>query len=456
MCKFLGKLFGSSGVRGISNKELSPNEIMKIGQSIVAEEGEGEVLIAHDTRTSKEIFFNAITSGLLSGGAEIKVLGLATTPSLAYLTKELSVKYGIMITASHNPPQYNGIKVFDNDGIAYDDSKENRIEDIYFSEKFRLVSWDEIKNVSEYRHKLEDYIELISTSVEFHNKWNIALDIGCGASCFLAPRIIKNLNLNFMSINAQPDGFFPGRLSEPTETSLEDLSNIVKELDFDLGIAFDGDADRVAFIDEKGHFISMDKALAAYSAYLVEKEGGNIVVPIDTSSCVDEAVLKKGGKVIRTGVGDSKVAKGLKKHSAIFGGEVSGAWINPKFHFCPDGILSGILFLKAVEEDGRSISDFVSEIPSYPIVRTKVKCQNTLKNKIMNKVYERITKPFQNITEILTLDGVRVSTEDGWLLIRPSGTEPTIRVVAEAKNMKLSKKYLDIGLNIIKEILKGI
>ncbi|KON28002.1 hypothetical protein AC481_03005 [miscellaneous Crenarchaeota group archaeon SMTZ-80] len=452
----MGKLFGSSGVRGISNKELSPNEIMKIGQSIVAEEGEGEVLIAHDTRTSKAIFFNAITSGLLSGGAEIKVLGLATTPSLAYLTKELSVKYGIMITASHNPPQYNGIKVFDNDGIAYDDSKENRIEDVYFSKKFRLVSWNEIKNVEEYSHKLEDYIELISTSVEFHNKWNIALDIGCGASCFLAPRIIKNLNLNFMSINAQPDGFFPGRLSEPTETSLEDLSNIVKELDFDLGIAFDGDADRVAFIDEKGHFISMDKALAAYSAYLVEKEGGNIVVPIDTSSCVDEAVLKKGGKVIRTGVGDSKVAKGLKKYSAIFGGEVSGAWINPKFHFCPDGILSGILFLKAVEEDGRSISDFVSEIPSYPIVRTKVKCQNTLKNKIMNKVYERITKPFQNITEILTLDGVRVSTEDGWLLIRPSGTEPTIRVVAEAKNIKLSKKYLGIGINIIKEILKGI
>jgi phosphoglucosamine mutase len=454
--KFLGKLFGSSGVRGISNVELTPNEIIRMGQSIVTEEGDGEVLIAHDTRTSKEIFLNAMISGLLSCGAYVKVLGLATTPSLAYLTSKSSAKCGVMITASHNPPQYNGIKVFNNNGMVYDDLKENRVEDIYFSGKYKLVTWNKIKNVTECEYELEDYIELISNAAEFNRKWNIALDIGCGALGFLAPRIIKNLNLNSIFINAQPDGFFPGRFSEPTENSLKDLSNIVKALDLDAGIAFDGDADRVAFIDDRGNFVSMDKALAAYSAYLVEKDGGIIVVPLDTSLCVDDAVIEKGGKVVRTGVGDSKVAKGLKNHNAIFGGEVSGAWINPKFHLCPDGILSAILFLKAVEESEMNISEFTSEIQSYPILRTKVKCPNILKGEIMKSVNEKIAKEFQNISEILTIDGVRISTEKGWLLIRPSGTEPTIRIVSEAKNMKLSKEYFDIGLNIIKKILKGI
>ncbi len=452
----MGKLFGSSGIRGISNKNLTPDLAMKIGLSIVTEGGTGEVLIAHDTRISKDMFLSAMTSGLLSAGAKVKIIGLATTPTLAYLTKKLGASYGIMITASHNPPQYNGIKIFDQDGIAYDEFRENRIENILFSGSFQRVSWNRINPSYRCEYEIEKYKTLISEVTKFEKEWNIAVDFGCGASCLIGPRIFKELGINIVPINAQPDGFFPGRSPEPDQDSLIELCMIVKELKMDGGIAYDGDADRFAIVDETGNFLIMDKALARYSAYLVEKEKGNIVVPIDTSLCVEEAVTEKGGKIIKSGIGDSKVAKAIIENKAIFGGEVSGAWINPKFHFCPDGILSSVLFLKAVEENEETISKYVSKIRTYPTLRTKINCQDELKPDIIQKYNVRITERIPNIKEILTLDGVRITTEDGWLLVRPSGTEPTIRIVSEATKKELSQKYFDIGLDTIKEILKEI
>ncbi len=452
----MGKIFGTSGIRGISNKDLTPELAIKVGLAAVTESGKGEVLLAHDTRTTSQMFLNAIIAGLLSCGADAKILGLATTPCLAYLTKALNAKFGVMLTASHNPPEYNGIKLFDNEGIAYDEVRENRIEDIIFSERFSVrARWDEIGHTRQCEYEVEKYIELISNAVSFKKEWRLAVDFGNGASCKIAPEIFDRVGVDFVSINAQPDGFFPGRSPEPNEDSLKELSSVVEELGLDAGVAYDGDADRMAIIDEGGNFLSMDKALAAYAAHLVEKNKGTVVVPIDTSICVDEAVLEKGGKIIRTGIGDVKVAEATKKHKAIFGGEVSGAWVNQKFHLCPDGVLSSMLFLKAVEEVGKTVSSLVSEIHSYPILRTKVNCPNELKYKIMKELGEKIKGKFADIKEILTIDGVRVSTDEGWLLIRPSGTEPIIRIVSEAKTMKASRKYLKIGEAIIKEILKG-
>ena len=451
----MNRLFGTSGIRGISNKDLTPLLAMKVGLAAVTESENGKALIAYDTRTSSQMFLHAITAGLLSGGVNVEVIGLTTTPALAYLTKILKAKFGVMLTASHNPPEYNGIKLFDNEGIAYNEVRENRIADILHSTNFRFVDWDKIGTSSYIEHEIDRYIEFISNTVEFDKTWQVAIDPGCGASSNIAPAIFEKLNFRFISINSQPSGFFLGRPSEPSEDSLTDLSLITKKLGLDAGIAYDGDADRMAIIDEKGTLVSMDKALAAYSSHLIEKEKGCIVVPIDTSMCVDEAVQEKGGEVLRTGIGDVKVAEVIKKNGAIFGGEVSGAWINPKFHLCPDGILSSILFLKAVEEEQRSVSSFISEINSYPILRTKVNCPNKSKQKTMKLANEMIKKEFSNIKEIQTMDGLRISTESGWLLIRPSGTEPIIRIVSEANTMKIAKEYLEIGEQIVKKASKG-
>ncbi len=360
-----------------------------------------------------------------------------------------------MLTASHNPPEYGGIKLFDKSGMAYDEIRENRIEEIINSKKFRYANWNEIKTSSKCEEEIERYIELISNSVTFDREWKLGVDFGNGASCGIAPEIFRRLNVKLVSINAQPDGSFPGRPSEPIQESLRELSSIVKDLKLDAGFAYDGDADRMAFIDEKGNFLSMDRALTAYASYLVEKERGVVVVPINTSISVDEAIQVKGGKIVRTGIGDVKVAQAVKKHNAVFGGEVSGSWINPNFHLCPDGVLSSILFLKAVEEKSETVSGFTSGIRSYPILRAKINCPNELRGKMMEKISEKIKEKIPDIKKISTIDGVHVSKEDGWLLIRPSGTEPIIRVVSEAKTNKASRKYLDAGVAIVKEVLKG-
>ncbi|MCK5616016.1 phosphoglucosamine mutase, partial [Candidatus Pacearchaeota archaeon] len=263
----MGKLFGTSGIRGVSNKDLKPDLVIKVGQSTVTESGKGVVLVAHDTRTTSQMFLNAIVAGLLSCGAEVKILGLATTPTLAYLTKALNAKFGIMLTASHNPPEYNGIKLFDNTGMAFNEIRENKIEDIFFSGQFRYVDWDNIKTSSQCEDEIEKYIEFISNAVSFDKKWKLAVDFGCGASCHIAPEIFKRLNVDLISMNAHPDGVFPSRTSEPTQSSSKDLCKVVKELELDAGVVYDGDADRMAIIDENGNFLSMDKALAAYTAY---------------------------------------------------------------------------------------------------------------------------------------------------------------------------------------------
>lgn len=247
-----------------------------------------------------------------------------------------------------------------------------------------------------------------------------------------------------ITLNCQPDGFFPGRMPEPSAANLQELMKMVKATGADVGIAHDGDADRMVAIDNVGNLADFDKLLSLIAADI----GGCVVTTVDASSTID-LCLKNDGEVIRTKVGDVHVADAIDKHHASFGGEPSGTWIHPDFCMCPDGILSALRVVSLVQKKG-PLSELLRDVPSFPTLREKINCKESQKDKIMEKVEEEFPQLFADVVEANLIDGVRISMEDGsWILIRPSGTEPYIRITlggrttGEAGNlMKKSKKFM--------------
>jgi len=450
------KLFGTSGVRGIVNVDLTPVLVAKIGLAIVTFSRAEKILVGRDTRVSGLMVENALVSGLLAGGAKIYCLGVVPTPVLAYLTRELEADAGVMITASHNPPQYNGIKIFNNEGVAYNEKSQDEIERIVENENFKLADW---RNIGEalFRNESSLYVETIHKTVKLNRKWHVIVDPGCGATCRLAPALLKRLGCKVTAINAQPDGFFPARDSEPNAESLEPLAKIVKDLGTDVGIAYDGDGDRVAFVDEDGCFVDFDRVLAAYSAYVIRRNFvGTVVTNVEASMCVEKMVEPHGGKVVRTRVGDVYVAEAIKRYDAVFGGEACGAWIHPQFHYCPDGILSSILLLKALEDENKKLSKFVSGASQYQTLRENIACSNEIKCNVMEKVEKGLRSHFPSYRKVSTVDGVRLSLEDGWILVRASGTEPLIRLTVEGESLKAAKEIMEKGVMLVRGFVEEV
>jgi len=451
----LKKLFGTSGIRGLANQEVTAELAAKVGLALASYLNEGTVLIGRDTRTSGSMIEYALTAGLLAGGVSVKKLGIVPTPVLAYLTKRTKADAGVMITASHNPPRYNGIKIFNSDSTALSEHQQREIEEILRNGKFKLTTWKEIKSAIESEALVEYYVDEALENLTLKKAWRIVVDPGCGATFKLAPEIFRRLGCEVRAVNAQPDGFFPGRLPLPDENTLKSLCGVVKELKADLGVAYDGDGDRMVLIDENGSFCSLDRTLASYASYVVEKEGsGKIVTHVEASMCIDRMVERVDGVVIRTKVGDVNIADAIRKHDAIFGGEPCGAWIHPEFHFCPDGILSSVLFLKMLEERGVSLSEALSVVPSYPIFRENVECPNIIKNEAMKKIEEEIFEVFPNLCEKSTVDGVRVTLPNGWVLVRPSGTEPLIRITVEAENREDAEALMGKAKGLVVKAVK--
>ena len=448
------KLFGSSGVRGLVNVDLTPILAAKVGLAVATFSNAKKVIVGRDTRVSGLMLENALVSGLLAGGAKAYCLGVLPTPVLAYLTKKLNADAGLMITASHNPPQYNGIKIFDNNGVAYDEESQSEIERIIEHEGFRLTDWQNVGEVlsSDESHL---YVEMVQKNVKLDRKWHVVVDPGCGATYNIAPALFRSLKCKVTAINAQPDGFFPGRSPEPNVESLESLAKVVRELGADVGIAYDGDGDRVALLDERGEFADFDRILAAYAAYVAKKNHGEaIVTNVEASMCVEKMVRLHGGKVVRTKVGDVYVAEALKRFNAVFGGEPCGAWIHPQFHYCPDGILSSMLLLKALEHENRKMSEFIAEVPQYPILRKNVPCKDEIKYKVMEKFKEGLKFIFPSYKQLSTVDGVRLDVEEGWVLVRASGTEPLIRLTAEGESLKAAENIMEKAVTLVKELVE--
>ena len=435
----MGKLFGSSGVRGLANVDLTPILACKVACAVATHAKAKKAVVARDTRVSGSMLEDALVSGLMSTGTDVLLADMIPTPVLAYAAKALGADVGFMLTASHNPPQYNGIKVFNGDSLSYTDADQDAVERIVADGNFALADWRSLGKTTSIDAS-QVYLSMAKKAVSLKKRWNVVVDPGCGAAFNVAPQLLKVLGCKVTALNAQPDGYFPARKSEPTAESLLDLAQTVKTLHADIGVAFDGDADRVAFVDENGVFVNFDRSLAAYGALALKRNGGGTVVTnVEASMCVETMAEKYGGKVIRTRVGDIYVSEAIKRDGAVFGGEPCGAWVHPQLHLCPDGPLSAALFLAALEVEGKSVSEFIGEVPEYITMRENIVCKNEFKYKLVEQLGSVLKTEFPSYTDFSTVDGARLALKNGWLLVRASGTEPLIRLTVEGESQAAAK-----------------
>lgn len=451
------RLFGTSGIRGKFGSFIDGKLSFNVGKALATSlNGKGNVVIGYDTRTTNELIENAIVAGLLEGGCNVLKLGMVPTPVTGYACKKLNVDAGIMITASHNPPEYNGIKIWNTDGSAYNEEQEKLIEEIIREESYITKPWDEIgyiKNISDIQ---SDYIEELLNLVDIDKKLKVVVDPGSGAGSHLSPLIIRKAGCEVLTLNSQIDGFFPGRKAEPNAKNLKDLMTMVKETNADIGIAHDGDADRMVAIDDEGNMAEFDKLLALISRHLCKDKNSTMVTTVDASLCIDELLEDIEGEVIRTKVGDVHVVQSMNEHDAYFGGEPSGTWIHPDFCMCPDGILSALRVIEMVSKKGK-LSKQLENVVSYPTKRVIIDCLEENKKPILKVIEDKISSCFENIKSINNVDGIRISFEDdSWVLARPSGTEPYVRITLEGKTQKRADEIEEISRKFIEEELKKL
>ncbi len=431
------RLFGSSGIRGLVNTEISAELALRIGEIIgnICE----TVVIGHDPRTSSPFLLHAITSGLLSTGSEVHLAGLVTTPTLAHAARNFSC--GIMITASHNPPEYNGIKFFNPDGSGFNTKQMEEIETMMKEGNIQPAKWESIKNIISHENAVEDHIQSIQKHISKLDL-KVVVDCGCGSASTITPFLFRRMGCEVVTLNCQPDGFFPGRKSEPSQMNLSSLISAVSSLDADLGIAHDGDADRMVAVDEKGNYVDGDSLLTLFAKHEVKC---SVVVPVNASMAVSKVV--GDAEVIYTKVGDVFVSEMIKKHDSDFGGEPSGTWIFPIHNLCPDGVFAAARLAELVQDEPLSLQ--IARLPRFPRENGTVVCPNDKKTEVMKFVREQLSA--MSPKALATDDGVRAQFESSWVLVRPSGTEPKIRITVESEGGKDAKLLFDE----INEIIKG-
>jgi len=449
------RLFGTNGVRGVVNETMTIGLATDLSRAIGTFFGGGNVAIGCDTRTSADMLKSASVSGLLSAGCSVIDLSIVPSPTLQLEVKNGDYSGGIIITASHNPPEFNGIKCVDAEGMEMDKAGEEAIEDIYFSKRFLTVGWEDYRNHEEKVDAVDNYISSILGNVDVESvkraKPKVVLDCANGAAYLSSPRLLERLGCETVLLNEVPDGTFPGHDSEPIQENLAELMEVVADSDAVLGIAHDGDADRSVFVDENGNYVPGDKSLALVAKRIVEeKSGGLVVTPVSSSSCVEEAVAKSGGEIRYTPVGSPIVARVMKATGAVFGGEENGGLIFPEHQYCRDGGMAAAKVIELLALSGERLSSLLQEVPVYHNLKKKIHCPNEIKSKVL----EGLSSEFEG-KEIDTTDGVKVLYPDGWILVRPSGTEPLFRVFAESKSQGRAKELADEGVRIITELIES-
>ena len=441
------KLFGTSGIRGLIGSEVTCELALNVGKSLAYYFGnEGTVVLGYDTRTTNKMLDQAICAGLLESGVDVIKIGMVPTPLVGYATEKLDADAGVMLTASHNPSQYNGIKLWNKNAMAYTSAQEAKIEEIYANKEYISVSWDKVGKLSVNEEIKGQYIDDLVDMVDIKEGLKVVIDCASGAGSEISPLVFRKAGCEVTTLNSQPDGFFPGRNPEPNADNLQTLMKTVVAIGADLGIAHDGDADRMITVDENGNISPFDSLLA-----LISKQfDGDIVTTVDAGLCMDESVK---GNVLRTPVGDVNVAEVIIENDAAFGGEPSGTWLHPDFCMCPDGILSGLRMAEIVSRDGK-LSELLGEIPQYPNIREKIICSKEAKIKVMENMEELLKGAFDDIVEVNSIDGVRLTfADDSWVLVRPSGTEDYIRITLESRDDARAESIKETCVKIINENL---
>jgi phosphoglucosamine mutase len=415
-------MFGTSGIRGPVGDEVTADLALAVGRALGADTD--RVVAGRDARESGRTLLDALTAGLRETGTDVVDLGLAATPTVARGVGWRDADAGVVVTASHNPPADNGIKLWQPSGQAFDSALQNEVAARVEADDPDLRAWDELGERVR-RDGRARHVSALVAAVDLADPLSVVVDVGNGPGDVTADALGR-LGCAVQTLNAQPDGSFPGRPSEPTAENCASLATLVGETDADVGIAHDGDADRMRAVTAEGDFLSGDLTLALL-ARAAASDGDEVAAPVDTSLAVDDHLAEAGVTVTRTRVGDVYVAERASQSGVAFGGEPSGAWIWPDETLCPDGPLAACKLVALASE--RSLAARTRAVETHPIRRDSVRTAD--KRGVMDRVGERVTDEYPDVS---TLDGVRVDLDDAWFLLRASGTEPVVRITAQARD----------------------
>jgi len=448
----LGLVFTPLGIRGIFGKDLTTLDVLTITNSFGRLLGEGStVVLGRDTRSSSPLVSKAASAGLLSAGVNVINVGIAPTPTIEWAVDFLGADGGVIVSASHNPPEWNALKLLGERGILISPEDSKRIKEDYLNGKFGCVSWNEVGDEAE-TDVIGDYIAAILSLVDVdavrEAGLKVVLDPNGGAGSIVTPYLLREMKVELTTLNSVP-GIFCREL-EPRPDALGDLANLVRAINADVGFAHDTDADRLALVTEKGEVVPEDVTLAlVVEKVLKERRGGTLVVNIASSRMFDDLAEKYGGKIVRVPVGEVYVARKMLELSADVGGEGScGGVIYPELHYGRDGPLAAAMILERLAKEGKRLSELIAELPQYVTMRGSVSGEvnwGTLRETLL-----RLSKEM-SIVGVSELDGIRLDSEDFWVLVRPSRTEPKIRIVVEAKDKSTAEKLFNKFVKIVRD-----
>ena len=442
----MAKFFGTNGIRGVFSEDFTLEFVHDMTLSIGTYFERGPILIGFDGRESSPVICKVVSSALNSIGIDCNVAGLVPTPCLEFAVKTLGYSGGIMITASHNPPQYNGIKPAAKDGVEISREDELVIEDIYL-QKTLITNPENYGITGKEERTIETYLKGIISQVDSKliesKNFKVVLDLGNGAQAVSAPDFCKMMQCETFLVNQTIDGTFPGRGSEPTPQNLSELSKTVIQNNADVGIAFDGDGDRSIFCDNNGNILSGDKSALVLTQHILKKNPNSLIVTcLNSGSNIEVLADKLNSKVIRTKVGSVEVSRKMVSIDALIGFEENGGFMYGKHNQVRDGCMTLALMLDLLAT-GNSLSDEIASLPPSFTTKDKVSCSSENVSKLISSLKEEF--PSSDTT-----DGIKITIDSkNWVMIRPSGTEPIVRVYAEAQ----SQEKLDA---LISEYLKKV
>lgn len=447
-------MIGVSGVRGIVGETLTPELITRLGVAFGTYMNSGKIIVGRDTRVSGAMIKHSVLAGLISTGCEIVDLDICTTPTCSLMVEALKANGGVIITGSHNPIEWNALKFLKGNGIFLNDEEGKQLLNIYYQGAFKKVEWYRLHSVSEDHSGVKKHIKKILENVNVNlirkKKFKVAIDSCNGAGAIITPILMEELGVKIVKIHCKPNGLFPHN-PEPIFVNLQELFKTVKDKNVDIGFAQDADADRLAIVDENGHYLGEEYSICLVSDFILKKYPKNtVVVNLSTTQAIDYIAKKHNSRIIRTKVGEVHVAERMMQEKAIIGGEGNGGIIYPKVHYARDSMIGIALILQYMAETNKSISELSRGIPRYYMTKEKI----DINPNDSYKIIEILKEKYKN-EKVDLLDGLIIFKEDIRISIRPSNTEPIFRIFVETSSNKLSNKIAKEIKSEISHIIRG-
>lgn len=446
-------IFRAYDIRGIYGKDLTEEVSERIGRAYATylQASGKKILIGRDVRTSGEVLSRSIAKGLLKAGCKVGDLGVISTPILYISIVRQNADGGIMVTASHNPAEWNGFKLCR--------EKAHPIAEGTGMEEIKRMTLDGTlaetsKGILEPQTgTIKDYIDFITSKVKVRASMKVAMDLGNGTATLTAPRAFQRISCSTFSINEVPDGRFPNHPPEPNEENLIATAELVRSTKADFGVGFDGDADRAIFVDDRGRILPGDTTLAILAKYYLKlNPGGKVIYDVACSSAVPKVVQEAGGTPLLNRVGRAYVMRRMITEGAILGGEVSSHLYFSDIYGLDDALFGALKIAEVISNSGRNLSDLVDELPRYP--KTPVMnfdCPDEVKFRVIDELIRDLRR---TTSEILTIDGVKAVYPYGWLLIRASNTLPQVKMIAEADTSHRLQELTELGRQKVREKIK--